>query len=259
MTVIAPLLEFRAVHVAYDADPASPAVVADANLQLGENEILGLVGASGAGKSTIGQLAVGLLTARSGQVLYRGKDLALASRSQLRAIRREVQMVWQDPYDTLDPRMRVHDIIAEGWDIYRMHPDRDERRRRVAQLLVDVGLDPSAANFYPSRFSGGQRQRIGIARALAMNPRVLICDEPLSALDLSIQAQIVNLLLDLQAKLEFSCLFISHDLPLVRFVSDRIVMLHNHKLLDETAARALLNSEGGDPFAEAMFASNAST
>jgi oligopeptide/dipeptide ABC transporter ATP-binding protein len=198
---------------------------------IGRGETLGLVGESGSGKSTVGRAVLRLTELTAGEMTFMGKDLARSNGKELRALRRQIQIVFQDPYSSLDPQMRVEDILVEPFVIHRIG-DRDERRRRVGALLEQVGLSPSASRRFPREFSGGQRQRIAIARALALQPQLVVCDEAVSALDVSIQAQIVNLLRDLQDDLGLSYLFISHDLAVVREIADRVAVMYVGKIVE---------------------------
>jgi oligopeptide transport system ATP-binding protein len=196
-----------------------------------EGETLGLVGESGSGKSTTGYSIMQLLKPTSGSVRFMGNELTELGREDMRRMRRELQIVFQDPYASLDPRMTVGDIVAEPLLVHSIGTRRD-RRARVRELLDVVGFNPSFTNRYPHEFSGGQRQRIGIARALALSPKLIICDEPVSALDVSIQAQILNLLKDLQRDFSLTYLFIAHDLAVVRSMSDRIAVMNLGKLVE---------------------------
>jgi len=195
------------------------------SLSIWPGETLGLVGESGCGKSTLGKSVVRLVKPTSGRILFEGEDLAGLSMRQLKPYRREIQMIFQDPADSLNSRLTVGHMLEEPFLIHGIG-DEDSRRERVQDLLKTVGLQPSAADRFPFEFSGGQRQRIGIARAIALNPKLIICDEPVSALDASIQSQILNLLLDLQQSLGLSYLFIAHDLAVVKHVSDRIAIMY---------------------------------
>lgn len=208
------------------------------SLSIGKGETLGLVGESGCGKSTLGKSLVRLLNPTDGSIKFRGTDITRMPQSALRGLRQDFQMVFQDPAESLDARMNVSELVAEPLMIQRMGNGR-RRRERVTELLDKVGLPKSAAQKFPFEFSGGQRQRIGIARALAVNPDLLILDEPVSALDVSVQAQVINLLLELQQELGLSYLFIAHDLAVVKHVSDRVAVMYLGKLVEEASADEL--------------------
>jgi oligopeptide/dipeptide ABC transporter ATP-binding protein len=201
------------------------------SLHIGPGETLGLVGESGCGKSTLGKAVVRLLKPTSGSVSFNGTDITRMSQRALRPLRRDFQMIFQDPVESLDPRMSVRSIIEEPLLIHRIG-SRSDRVRMVNELLDRVGLSSSAAERYPFEFSGGQRQRIGIARALALKPKLIVCDEPVSALDVSIQSQILNLLVELQRELGLSYLFIAHDLSVVKHVSDRVAVMYLGKIVE---------------------------
>ena len=213
---------------------AAVRAVTDVSLSIPAGGALGLVGESGSGKSTLGRLVLGLLAPSSGQVLVDGLDLATASRGAMKALRRRMQLVFQDPYSSLDPRRRVGAQIADGMAIHGI-----AREGGVAGLLAQVGLPPGHASRYPHEFSGGQRQRIAIARALATGPDLLVADEPVSALDVSVQAQVLTLLAGLRAELGLALLFISHDLPVVRSLCDRVAVLYLGRVMEEGPAAAL--------------------
>ena len=207
--------------------------VDDVSFDIYEGETFGLVGESGSGKTTTGRSILQLYKPTSGEVIFGGKNVEnLKSRADKLAFTRDAQMIFQDPYASLNPRMTVEDIIAEGLDIHHLVKDRAERSKRVEELLETVGLNESHASRFPHEFSGGQRQRIGIARALAVEPKFIVADEPISALDVSIQAQVVNLMIELQKKRGLTYLFIAHDLSMVKFISDRIGVMHYGKLLE---------------------------
>jgi len=206
--------------------------VDDVSLDIRSGETLGLVGESGSGKSTLGRLILRLIEPTSGSVRLEGRDLLAADRRDMRRLRRDLQIIFQDPFASLDPRYRVEDIIAEPLIIHRAAQHKDEVRARVNELLRAVGLDESARRRYPHEFSGGQRQRIGIARALALRPKFIVCDEPVSALDVSVGAQIVNLLAQLQRDFGLTYLFISHSMPVVRYLSTRVAVMYRGKIVE---------------------------
>ena len=202
------------------------------SFQLARGETLGVVGESGCGKSTLARLLMALDEPTSGQVLFEGEDIfALSSKAQ-RAMRRNISIVLQDPYTSLNPRMTVGDIVGEPFDIHPEVAPKRDRRRKVQELLDLVGMNPEHINRYPHQFSGGQRQRIGIARGIALNPKVIVCDEPVSALDVSIQAQVINLLERLQSELSLSYVFIAHDLSVVRHISDRVAVMYLGRIVE---------------------------
>jgi peptide/nickel transport system ATP-binding protein len=220
------------------------------DISLGRGDAVGVVGESGSGKSTLGRLLLGLLPASEGAVRFEGRTLAGLGRKDWRALRRRMQIIFQDPYGSLDPRRRVGAQIADGIDIHGLAPEAGSEAR-VAELLALVGLDPSHARRFPHEFSGGQRQRVGIARALATAPDFLVADEPVSSLDVSIQAQILQLLGELRGKLGLALLFISHDLPVVRHLCDRVVVLYLGRVMEEGPA-ARLFSGPAHPYTRAL-------
>lgn len=212
----------------------------DISFDIYEGETFGLVGESGSGKSTTGRALLRLYQPTDGEILFEGKDIAtLTKGKELLEFRKEAQMIFQDPYASLDSRMKVRDIIAEGIDIHHLASTKEERNQMVDELLETVGLNREHANRYPHEFSGGQRQRIGIARALALNPKFIVCDEAISALDVSIQAQIVNLLKKLQKEKGLTYLFIAHDLSMVKYISDRIAVMYRGRIVEMGSAECV--------------------
>lgn len=216
--------------------------VDDVSFTINEGETLGLVGESGCGKSTTGRVALRLLDATAGEVFYEGKDIMKMSSKEMREMRKKMQIVFQDPYASLNPRMSVSEIIAEPLIVHKIYRDKAEMEKKVAQLMSTVGLAERLTHTYPHELDGGRRQRIGIARALALNPKFIVQDEPVSALDVSIQAQILNLMADLQDEFGLTYLFISHDLSVVKHVSDNIAVMYLGKIVEMTDSKNMFKN-----------------
>jgi len=253
-----PLLDVRDLAVHFPVKPGllsrqqgTVKAVDGVSFSIAPGETLGLVGESGCGKTTLGRAIVKLIEPTSGSARLDGAEIAPLKGRALRAMRRKMQMIFQDPYNSLDPRMTVAEIIGEALDIHRLARARGERNKRIEELLVAVGLDKSHADRYPHEFSGGQRQRIGIARALAVEPRLIVCDEPVSALDVSVQAQIINLLQDLQRDRGVAYLFVAHDVAVVEHISRRIMVMYLGKVVELAAARDVISSPQ-HPYTQAL-------
>jgi peptide/nickel transport system ATP-binding protein len=235
---------FRALH-------AEVRAVDGLSFDIRRGETVGLVGESGCGKTTVGRTLLRLEEPTSGQVVFDGADVTHASGAQLKSYRRQIQVIFQDPYSSLNPRMTIGQIVAEPMLVYRLQPGRKAAQRKVGELLTQVGLFDYMAERYPHELSGGQRQRVGIARALALKPSFIVCDEPVSALDVSIQAQIINLLEDLQREFNLTYLFIAHDLAVVRHISDRVIVMYLGKVM-EIAERDTLYADPLHPYTIAL-------
>ncbi|PTJ52410.1 peptide ABC transporter ATP-binding protein [Staphylococcus simulans] len=229
-----PILEVKHVKKYFNiGKPNEVRAVDDVSLTVFKGETFGLVGESGCGKSTLGRTIMHLYQATDGEIIFEGKDSQkIKSRKEKLEFTQNVQMIFQDPYASLNPRFKIIDIISEGLDVQKLHQSKEERKQRVFELLELVGLNKESAYRYPHEFSGGQRQRIGIARALAVNPKLIIADEPISALDVSTQAQVVNLLQELQESMGLTILFIAHDLSMVKYISDRIGVMYKGKIVE---------------------------
>jgi oligopeptide transport system ATP-binding protein len=245
-TAAEPLLEVRGLRTYFPISAgvlqrtvAHVRAVDGVDLTIRQGETLGLVGESGCGKSTLGRSILRLVEPTAGEVLFKGQELTRLSGSEMRRMRREMAMIFQDPFASLDPRQTVGEIVGEPLDIHGLASNRRQRQDRIQELLHVVGLNPNFANRYPHEFSGGQRQRIGIARALAVDPSFIVCDEPISALDVSIQAQIINLLERLQDQFNLTYLFIAHDLSVVKHISDRIAVMYLGKVVEISGANEL--------------------
>ena len=250
------ILKIENLNMSFEAGGANIRAVNDISFEVKQGETVGIVGESGCGKTTLGRCIVRAYQAGSGRVLYKAEDgktydLQRIGKQDLRKIRKEVQMIFQDPYSSLDPRMTVFDIISEPLRANFTHMPKGEMENRIKTIAGKVGLDPSYLKRYPHAFSGGQRQRIGIARALVLYPRVIVCDEAVSALDVSVQAQVVNLLKDLQGEMGLTYLFISHDLSVVEHISDRVGVMYLGKMVEYAQSQALF-AKPLHPYSEAL-------
>jgi len=253
------LLEVKDLRKYYDIRPqnmrepvAHLKAVDGVSFDVRQGEVLGIVGESGCGKSTLGKTILGLTEKTGGSVLYRGREISSLSRPEMKALRVRMQMIFQDPFSSLNPRKKVHTLIGQPLRVHATVPRR-EIGPRVAQLMEEVGLNPEQRNRYPHQFSGGQRQRIGIARALALHPEFIICDEAVSALDVSIQAQILNLLLDVRDAHRLTYIFIAHDLSVVQFISTRIIVMYLGRIVEQAETGMLLEHRL-HPYTRALFA-----
>jgi len=236
------LIEVRNLKKYFNTSKGLLHAVDDVNFYINKGETLGLVGESGCGKSTTGRVLLRLIEATEGEVIFEGKDINKLNHKEMRKMREEMQIVFQDPYSSLNPRMTISEIIAEPLVVNKVYKTKEEINKRVSELMEIVGLADRLADTYPHELDGGRRQRIGIARALALNPKFIVQDEPVSALDVSIQAQILNLMADLQEELGLTYLFISHDLSVVKHVSDRIAVMYLGKIVELTDYKTIFNN-----------------
>jgi peptide/nickel transport system ATP-binding protein len=250
-----PLIEVRGLKTYFGRSDRPVRAVDDVSFAIAQGETLGLVGESGSGKSTIGRSVLRLVEVTAGQVLYRGDDIGRLASEPLRRLRSKLQIIFQDPYASLNPKMRIGAILDEALATHGLHPGKGPRARRVAELLELVGLRGEHASRFPHEFSGGQRQRIGVARALAVEPEFIVADEPLSALDVSIQSQVINLLAELRERLSLTMLFISHDLDVVEYLCDRVVVLYLGKVMEVAETDALFE-QPLHPYTRALLAAS---
>ena len=237
-----PLISARNIKKYFKVKGGTLKAVDGVSFDIYKGETLGLVGESGCGKSTTGRTLLRLIEPTDGEMIFEGKDIYKYSNREIRELRKDFQFIFQDPYASLNPRMTVESIVAEPLEINKVYKSEQEKHDKVIELLQLVGLSEEHASRFPHEFSGGQRQRVGIARALALNPKFIVCDEPISALDVSIQAQVVNLLIDLQKKMDLTYLFIAHDLSMVRYISDRVGVMYLGNMMELAAADELYDN-----------------
>lgn len=228
--------------------------VDDVTFAVKKGKTLGLVGESGCGKSTLGRTILRLIEPTSGSIIFNGKDITSISQKELRPLRKEIQIIFQDPFASLNPRMSIKEILSEPFEIHGLYKNKEDRMNKILSLLREVGLGPESIERYPHEFSGGQRQRIGIARALSLNPKIIICDEPVSALDVSIQSQILNLMMDLRDKYKLSYIFIAHNLSVIEHISDDVVVMYLGKIAEYTSSENLYNTPI-HPYTKALISS----
>ena len=237
-----PLLTISHLKKYFDVPAGQLHAVDDVSFSIQRGETLGVVGESGCGKSTLGRVLLGLHPATSGDIIFQGMDLSTFTKEEMIPVRREMQIIFQDPYASLDPRFTVAQIIEEPLKLHKVYKSAEDRRKRIEELMEMVGLPRRAYNLYPHEFDGGRRQRIVIARALAVNPQFVVCDEPVSALDVSVQAQILNLMIDLQKQLGLTYMFISHDLSVVKHISDNVVVMYLGQVIEKAPKRDLFKA-----------------
>ena len=240
---MAPLLEVKGLKKYFKTGSGLLHAVDDVSFSIEKGTTLGIVGESGCGKSTLGRVILHLLEPTDGQIFFEGRDITRVNKKELHELRKDMQIIFQDPYSSINPRMTVKEIIEEPLIIHNMYKSADERRHRVQELMDTVGLARLLGNAYPHELDGGRRQRIGVARALCLNPKFIVCDEPVSALDVSIQAQIINLLQDLQRELGLTYIFITHDLSVVRHISNEIGVMYLGQMVEKTNARELFKNQ----------------
>lgn len=240
---MAPLLEVKGLKKYFKTPHGMLHAVDDVSFSIEQGTTLGIVGESGCGKSTLGRVILHLLEPTGGQIFFEGRDITNVTKKELHELRKEMQIIFQDPYSSINPRMTVREIIAEPLKIYNVHSDSADLNKHVQDLMDTVGLARRLGNAYPHELDGGRRQRIGVARALALNPKFIVCDEPVSALDVSIQAQIINLLQDLQSEYKLTYIFITHDLSVVRHISNDIGVMYLGQMVEKTNAHELFNKQ----------------
>jgi peptide/nickel transport system ATP-binding protein len=248
-----PLLEVKDLKKYFRTPKGNLHAVDGVSFGIAKGETLGVVGESGCGKSTLGRVTIHLLEATSGGIFFEGKDISQLGRGEINAYRKDMQMIFQDPFSSLDPRLSVGNIIAEPLRIYKRYKDSADLSAQVGKLMDTVGLARRLANSYPHELDGGRRQRIGVARALSLNPKFIVCDEPVSALDVSIQAQILNLMQDLQAEMNLTYLFITHNMAVVKHISDNILVMYMGKMVEYAPARRIF-AERLHPYTKALLA-----
>ncbi len=248
-----PLLEVKDLKKYFRTPKGNLHAVDGVSFGIAKGETLGVVGESGCGKSTLGRVTIHLLEATSGSIFFEGKDISQLGRNEINAYRKDMQMIFQDPFSSLDPRLSVGNIIAEPLRIYKRYKDSADLSAQVGKLMDTVGLARRLANSYPHELDGGRRQRIGVARALSLNPKFIVCDEPVSALDVSIQAQILNLMQDLQAEMNLTYLFITHNMAVVKHISDNILVMYMGKMVEYAPAKRIF-AERLHPYTKALLA-----